>query len=240
MPRTVPLPDVLGQGAFTVGEAHRSGIGEGRLRSAELSRPAHGVRRIGPTTSLAQLADATRLVLPGGSAFSHLTAARLMALPVPRRWTPRELLEVMNVTSAPMVRRAGCRGHRGVESRRVVIRRGLRVVSPEDTWCDLAAAGALDLDELIVLGDAVLHYQRGISPDLLAGAVGRRRGQRGTLLMAEAFPIFGRAATHRWRPGRVCSFCAEGCPSLSSTSSSTTRTRGSGCRTRTSSGVSRR
>jgi len=88
MPRTVPLPDVLGPGAFTVGEAHRLGMGEGRLRSAELSRPAHGVRRIGPTASLVQLADATRLVLPGDSAFSHLTAARLLALPVPGRWRP--------------------------------------------------------------------------------------------------------------------------------------------------------
>jgi len=83
--------------------------------------------------------------------------------PAPGRWRPGEQLEVMNLTTAPMVRRAGCRGHRGLESRRVVVRKGLRVVSPQDTWCDLAAAGALDLDELIVLGDAVLHYQRGIA-----------------------------------------------------------------------------
>ena len=134
------------------------------------------------------MAQATQLVLPAGSAFSHLTAARLLGLPVPRRWTPTEPLDVMHVTSAPKIRRAGCDGHRGLEARRVVARKGLPVVSPEDTWCDLAASGALDLDDLIVLGDAVIHYQRGISPAILAGAVGRRRGGRGRRLMVEALP----------------------------------------------------
>ena len=122
------------------------------MRNNGLSRPARDVRRLGPTAGLAQLAEATRLVLPLGSAFSHLTAARLFGLPVPGRWVPAEPLDVMNVTAAAKIRRAGCDGHRGLESRRVVERNGLRVVSPEDTWCDLAATGALDLDELIVLG----------------------------------------------------------------------------------------
>jgi len=164
------------------------GLGEGRLRDVQLSRPAHGVRRLGPAESLAQLAEATRLVLPVGSAFSHLTAARILRLPVPRRWAPTEPLDVMNITAAPKIRRAGCAGHRGLESRRVVQRNGMRVVSPEDTWCDLVATEALDLDELIVLGDEVVHYRRGISSALLDEAVRRRRGGRGRRLMAEALP----------------------------------------------------
>jgi hypothetical protein len=93
----------------------------------------------------------------------------------------------MNVTTAAMVRRVGCAGHRGLESRRVVTRKGLPVVSPEDTWCDLAAGG-LSLDELIVLGDEVVHHKRGIPVTVLAEAFGRRRGGRGRLLMAEALP----------------------------------------------------
>jgi hypothetical protein len=60
------------------------------------------------------------------------------------------------------------------------------VVSPEDTWCDLASTGSLDLDELIVLGDAVVHHRRGIPPRQLAEAVRRRRGWRGRRLMEEA------------------------------------------------------
>jgi hypothetical protein len=146
------------------------------------------VRRLGPAEDLAQLAEAVKLALPDGAAFSHLTAARLLALPVPRRWASSEPLHVMNITPAPKVRKAGCVGHRGLESRRVVVRRDLRVVSPEDTWCDLAAVAGLDLDDLIVLGDEIIHHRRGISPGQLAAAVGRRGGGRGRRLMTEALP----------------------------------------------------
>lgn len=191
MPRRTPLPPELGRRPFTVAEAHELGIGEGRLRHSDLSRPARGVRQAGTDqhrTDLAELAEATRLVLPVGSAFSHLTAARTLGLPVPSRWEPTEPLHVMTVTAAPLIRRAGCEGHRGLESRRVVRRKGLRVVSPEDTWCDLAATGCLDLDELNVLGDDVVHYRRGISLARLTSAISGRRGGRGSRLMAEALP----------------------------------------------------
>jgi hypothetical protein len=146
------------------------------------------VRRPGPAESLSQLAEALKLALPDGTAFSHITAARLLGLPVPRRRTANEPLHVMNITTAPKVRRAGCVGHRGLESRHVVTRRNLRVVSPEDTWCDLAAVAALNLDDLIVLGDEIIHYRRGISTAKLAAAVGRREGGRGRRLMTEALP----------------------------------------------------
>src|SRR5665648_295 len=100
MPRRTPLPPELERRPFTVAQAHELGLREGRLRNADLSRPAYGVRRLGPTEGLAQLAEATVLVLPPGSAFSHLTAARMLGLPVPRRWAPSEPLDVMNVTAA--------------------------------------------------------------------------------------------------------------------------------------------
>ena len=142
--------------------------------------------------SLVQLASTTGLVLPAGSAFSHLTAARLLGLPVPGRWAPPEPQDVMTFTAAPKIRRAGCEGHRGLGSRHVIQRNGLRVVSPQDTWCDLAAMAAgslnLDLDDLIVLGDAVVHHRRGISPSRLAETVSWRRGGRGRRLMVEALP----------------------------------------------------
>jgi hypothetical protein len=191
MPRETPLPPELGHRAFTVAQAHALGLTEGRLRHRGPSCPARGVRQAGTDphrTDLAQLAQATSLVFPVGSAFSHLTAARLLGLPVPRRRAPTEPLDVMNLTTAPKIRRAGCAGHRGLGSRRTVERNGLRIVSPEDTWCDLAATGALDLDELIVLGDAVVHHQRGIPLAQLAEAVSRRRGGRGRKLMAQALP----------------------------------------------------
>lgn len=186
--RRVPLPPELSRRPFTVAEAFALGVGEGRLRHSSLARPTHGVRRPGLAEDLIHLAQATKLVLPVGSAFSHLTAARLLGLPLPARWALMEPLDVIDVTAAPKIRRAGCQGHRGLESRRVLVRNGLRVVSPEDTWCDLAASGTMDLDELIVLGDAVVHYQRGIPTAQLSDAVSRRRGGRGRRLMAEAMP----------------------------------------------------
>ncbi len=188
MPRRTPLSPELSRRPFTVAEAHALGLTEGRLRCDDLTRPSYGVRRFGPAEGMAQLAEATSLVLPVRSAFSHVTAARTLGLPVSHRWAPTEPLHVMSVTSAPVVRRAGCQGHHGLESRRVLLRKGLRVVSAEDTWCDLAATGTLDLDELIVLGDEVVHHRRGISLTQLAEAVGRRRGGRGRQLMAEALP----------------------------------------------------
>ena len=191
MTRETALPPELGQRAFTVAEARGLGVTQGRLRHRGLSCPAYGVRQAGTDprrTGLAQLAAATKLVLPAGSAFSHLTAARLLGLPVPRRWAPTETLDVMNVSAAAKIRRAGCSGHRGLESRHTVQRNGLRIVSPADTWCDLAGTGAMDLDELIVVGDAVVHYRRGIPYAQLAEAVNRRRGGRGAKLMAEALP----------------------------------------------------
>jgi hypothetical protein len=166
-------------------------VTRGRLRHRGLSSPAYGVRQAGTdprTTDLAHLAAATQLVLPVGSAFSHLTAARLLGLPLPRRWAPTEPLDVMNITAAAKIRRAGCVGHRGLESRQTLQRKGLRIVSPADTWCDLAATGAMDLDELIIVGDAVVHYRRGIPLPQLAQAVSRRRGGRGSKLLAQALP----------------------------------------------------
>lgn len=183
------MPPELGRRAFTVSEGHALGLGEGRLRHRDLSRPTHGVRQAGADPQRAELtllAEAVSLVLPAGSAFSHMTAARILGLPVPQRWAPAEPIDVMNVSSAPMIRRTGCKGHRGLESRRVVRRGGLQVVSPEDTWCDLASTGSLDLDDVIVLGDAVVHHRRGIPLSQLAEAVGRRPGWRGRRLMDEA------------------------------------------------------
>src|SRR5450759_1286326 len=78
MPRQTPLPPELGTGPFTVAEAHALGLTEGRLRCDDLTRPSYGVRRLGPTEGIAQLAEATSLVLPVGSAFSHVTAARTL------------------------------------------------------------------------------------------------------------------------------------------------------------------
>ena len=93
MPRESPLPPELVSRPFTVVEARALGLTKGRLRHGGLTRPAYGVRQAATDPQrkdLAQLSKATSLVLPAGSAFSHLTAARLLGLPAPRRRSSTE------------------------------------------------------------------------------------------------------------------------------------------------------
>ena len=129
------------------------------------------------------------LALPADSAFSHLTAARLLDLPTPLPWPgPEELLDVMRDRSRNPVIRSGCRGHRGLESRSVLVRGGLRVTSPADTWCDLA--GSWSRPALLAAADVLLrrsHIDCARARRSRRGAAGRRHA-RGPLCRRPAGP----------------------------------------------------
>ncbi|MFL6080941.1 MAG: hypothetical protein ACJ714_13525 [Ornithinibacter sp.] len=177
MPARTPLPSELLLGPFTVGQARELSVSRGRLRNRELESPTRGVR-------LAAAGDrdpvghalAFASVLPGDVAFSHLTAARLHGLPTPKPWPGTdELLDVMRVRHRPPVTRAGCRTHRGLESRDITLAHGLRVTSATDTWCDLA--GLWSEAHLLAVADDLLR--RGIvTQDLLLAAAAARVGRR--------------------------------------------------------------
>ena len=151
------LPDELLLGSFTVARARRLSVSRGRLRNPELEAPTRGVRRA--ATADPEPADHARAfasVLPDDVAFSHVTAARLHALPTPKPWPGAdEPLDVMRARHRPPVRREGCRTHRGLESRKVTTVHGLRVTSALDTWCDLA--GAWSEADLLALADDLLR-----------------------------------------------------------------------------------
>ena len=83
-------------------------------------------------------------------AFSHLSAAYLLDLPLPWPWHPSMPWHLMRPTNLPIPRRTGVVGHRGLESRALVVVAGLPVVGPLDTWADMA--GLLPIDELVVIG----------------------------------------------------------------------------------------
>lgn len=171
------LPDELLLGSFTVARARRLSVSRGRLRNPELEAPTRGVRRA--ATADPEPADHARAfasVLPDDVAFSHVTAARLHALPTPKPWPGAdEPLDVMRARHRPPVRREGCRTHRGLESRKVTTVHGLRVTSALDTWCDLA--GAWSEADLLALADDLLR--RGIAtPEVLLAAAVARAGRR--------------------------------------------------------------
>ncbi|WP_431278461.1 hypothetical protein [Leifsonia poae] len=106
---------------------------------------------------------------------SHSTAARLLALPVP--WDVRDTL---HLTVAPPLHRpkvAGVHAHcGGLEPRDVMLAHGMSVTAPARVWADLAQT--LSMRDLVILGDAIIHWRhrRATLDDLRArlGAPGSR------------------------------------------------------------------
>jgi hypothetical protein len=187
MPRK-PLPAPLAGRAFTTADAHERGLGEGRLRGQDLSRPFHGVRvdtAVPPArdhrAALLVDARAASLVLPADCAFSHCTAAALLGLPLPRSHEHTRL-HVMRPARHNPVARPQVLPHLGLESRETVRVDGLRVVSAADTWVDLAIT--LGVEDLVVLGDSVARRAGSIDP--LRAALGRRGRARGVRALREA------------------------------------------------------
>ena len=178
MPRRPPLPLELQVRAFTLAEARERGVSQSRLEARDLKRPTWAVRAHRDAQTVDELARTVALAVAGPFAFSHLTAARLWRLPLPHAWHRLEPLDVMR--EGTPLRRAGVRGHRGLERRRHEVLRDLPVTSPVDTWVDLAATAGLGVEDLVVAGDAFATR----TPDLLeqlveaadrAGGRGRRR-----------------------------------------------------------------
>jgi hypothetical protein len=125
--------------------------------------------------------------LPDDVAFSHVTAARLLGIPLPYMWRPDEPIHVMRNSSAPPIQRAGCASHRGLERRRVAVVGGLRVVGPADTWCDLGTV--VGLDDLVAAADALLAPPWDVPATRLAAVAEGRSGRPGHLLLSRALRL---------------------------------------------------
>jgi hypothetical protein len=91
--------------------------------------------------------------------FSHWTAAELHQLPIPPRG-PQPLHVAVTVPAHPPQAR-GVSGHRLAPGTAVVTRSGVRVVSAEVAWCQLA--GLLSHDDLVVVGDFLVKRTRPLS-----------------------------------------------------------------------------
>ncbi|WP_214466646.1 hypothetical protein [Microbacterium flavescens] len=153
--RTAPLPEELRGRAFGIHEAE--GVSRSRLRASDVWIPARGTRLPTELTSLRDRCAAHQLTLPIGAAFSHLTAARLLRLPLPRFDSADSAgtidVTVPRGTRAP--RRTGVVAHqRELEEHDVFVRGGLRITSPARTFLDLATV--LTLDGLVAVGDRII------------------------------------------------------------------------------------
>jgi hypothetical protein len=205
------LPSELGSGPFSVADARAIGMPWGRLRAPHLHTPTKAVRTPRPPSTVTARATAFAVALPQDIVFSHVTAAQLWGLSLPDEVCAQLVLDVMRHSDRTPVRRVGCRGHRGLESRSVTRRAGLPVTSLADTWVDLGELTMmkdghqrLTLDDLVVLGDEVATRLIGPpepgatpnSPQLVDSAVGLlgtalegRVRARGGMVLAEALRL---------------------------------------------------
>lgn len=186
-----PLPSSIAQRPFTIGEGAHFGVSRARLQRPGLSRTTYGARSLIAPADVWDHVAGVVVALPRDVAVSHATAARLWDLPVPTRWSRAELVHTMRTSDRTPLRRRGVRGHRGLELRRVETQRGIRLVSAADTWCDLAAA-SWDLDDLVVVGDALVNWRHGIRPDVLDAAIAKRSAARGVEVMRAARALLRR------------------------------------------------
>ncbi|MGW5239090.1 hypothetical protein ACWEOW_09160 [Monashia sp. NPDC004114] len=128
-------------------------------------------------------------VVPDGSAFSHVTAARLLDLPISYAMADDDRLHVLRPITKNRVRISGFVGHRALHPRAVVMVGGLPVVGLADTWTDLGElvgrGKPVGLDDLVVLGDACAT-RLGSRQPLLTSVLSRVR-PRGKRTLLEAY-----------------------------------------------------
>ncbi len=126
-------------------------------------------------------------------AFSHLTAAELWGMPLPRSGGP---LHVMAMGERGRMRRPGVVGWERSEVDLVVRRRfGLPVFAPADVWCQLASE--LPREWFVAAGDFLLsgaRTDRGreqplCTRDELHAAIRRHGRRRGARALAEALSL---------------------------------------------------
>lgn len=186
MSRPTSLPPHLSGTAFRVQDAESLGIPAG-ARAAGLRTPFRGVRSLGVDTStLVGRCLEYRARMSRVQFFSHVTAALLWGMPLPRAIEDDTALHVCVPAGSVPPRVRGVVAHEdGAAAFAVAFLGGLAVASPADTWCQLATV--LRPNDLVAVADYLLSERRtaaGRQPPLvrrseLAEAVSRRIGARG-------------------------------------------------------------
>jgi very-short-patch-repair endonuclease len=149
----IPLPEPFDRASFRVRDALAEGIGEGRLRGADLGRPFHGLRT-------GVVVDRERTYAPllrPGERFSHLSAARIWKVPLPVENGPVHT----TLTAGTRARTRGVVGHRSAAGV-TVTHRGLPVSDPATLVLELATL--LDVPALTAAGDHLVLDPRVLDP----------------------------------------------------------------------------
>ncbi len=167
-----PLPTELKAGPFTLAQGRNVGLTTKRMRGRDLDRPFRGVRvsrddtNVGarfqddpglfvPPSELLARCAALAVALGHDPVFSHVTAARLWPLPLPRADGEDDDLHVSIRPPGQPPRRNGVVGHKLIDPHTGAVRRhGRWVVDPASMFCQLSAR--LPVEDLVVIGDALI------------------------------------------------------------------------------------
>lgn len=199
VPRRPPvLPDRLARVPFSLSEAAEHGLSRTELRRFDLRAPTRGVRSTTtaprPDDVVAQCLDLAP-ALPDDAVFCHATALALHGADLPFGVASPRGLHVQVGPRGSWPRRRGIVAHQrsGADVPHVVLPNGLRVMTPERAWVQLASA--VSPRELVVAADALTRRRSPVSsPAALQDAVARLApGTRGIRLL--------RTALDRARPG---------------------------------------
>lgn len=175
--RRHPLPvDLLP--VFTTADAAASAVPRSRLRAADLTRPYRAVyttldQPVGddPVTKIVRRAHLAHPRL-GDGFFSHLTAAAIWDLPLPRAYlASHDELDVGVLHPDRPLRVTGLRGHRVQPEHVRIVRHpghGLPVPSPASTWAMLGRVLPHPYD-LIAAAEGVVSDRRVRGKAPLAG-----------------------------------------------------------------------
>lgn len=196
MPRTpTPLPDDRRGTSFP---AVRSDpwMPYSRTRARDMAHPFHGVAAHEvDLTDLVPLAHAYGHRVHETVALSHGTAARLLGLPLPRRFETERVIHVTRLDAGRAPRGRGIRGHRwqlgSTAARHELVvapssgeRLPLRLLTPIATA--VTVASDLALDDLVALLDAIV--ERSGRPSLTTGRA-LIVNRLGAALFARAVPL---------------------------------------------------
>lgn len=191
------LPDDLAARPFSITEARLLGVPARELRNKKLHALTRGSRVKDEPTTLTARALAYLVALRGPAALSHISAALVWGLPLPRVIERQSDLDVMCGGRSGPVRRSGCIGHRGLERRHVVQHpSGVAVTSLADTWVDLGEVleRGLGLDDLVVAGDVAARLldkstEAGNGVMLMRATLDARVRPRGKVMLSHALDL---------------------------------------------------
>ena len=128
--------------------------------------------------------------------FCSTTAAQLYGAPLPRQLEGTGPLHVANLAPARAPEGRGIAGHQITVRDDVRERHGLRVSSPERTWCDLGAV--LSVENLVAVGDFLIHHELPMSSaEALTYAITTTRVRRGVGRLTEAVSLLDNRAESR-------------------------------------------